>query len=63
MEKRDEIMLAKKRRAKLLDELNKTGCTATKLATKHKVTPQRMSQLLTLARKEAIDAIKYGSRR
>lgn len=53
MEKRKEIEIAKKRRAKLLDEFKKLGCTKTKFAAKHKLTNARMWQLLNLAEKEA----------
>lgn len=44
---------AKKRRAKYLAEQGRTGWTATKLAIKYKMTPQRMSQLLRMAVVEA----------
>jgi len=52
MEKKQEIRIAKKRRAKFLAEQQRTGWTATKLGNKYKVTPQRMSQLLRIAATE-----------
>jgi predicted 3-demethylubiquinone-9 3-methyltransferase (glyoxalase superfamily) len=52
MEKKQEISIARKRRAKLLAEQRRTGWTATKLGHKYKVTPQRMSQLLRMAATE-----------
>jgi len=56
MEKAIEIEKAKKRRAKLLDEFNRSGWTKSKLARKHGMTPARMGQLL----KKAIDDLSVS---
>jgi hypothetical protein len=46
---------ARKRRAKLLDELNRKQWTVTKLALHHGVTPARMGQLIKKAKDEIHD--------
>jgi hypothetical protein len=57
IEKSVEIAQAKKRRSKFLHEFNLSGMSMRKFATKKKVSAQRMSQLLKLARGEAHEAI------
>lgn len=49
MEKKVEIAIAKKRRAKLLKEFNQLGWTKSKFALKHKISPARMCKLLNMA--------------
>lgn len=57
IEKKVEIAQAKKRRSKFLHEFNLCGLTMRKFAAKKKVSPQRMSQLLKMARSEAHEPI------
>lgn len=52
MEKAKEIEIAKKRRAKLLEEFKRLGWTKSKFAAKHKLTNARMWQLLKMAEEE-----------
>ncbi len=49
---KERVALAKKRRAKYLDELTRRGCTITVLAEKYKLSTVRMGQLLKQARAE-----------
>lgn len=50
-------LAAQKRRAKLLDELNRRKWTISKLADKHGVTRARMGQLIALAK---LDVLRGG---
>lgn len=52
MEKKVEIAIAKKRRAKLLNEFNKLGWTKSKFALKHNISSARMCKLLNMAKDE-----------
>lgn len=47
---KERIALAKKRRAKYLDELVRRDCTITILAEKYKMSSMRMGQLIKQAR-------------
>lgn len=52
MEMKKRKNIAKKRRAKLLAEIEKRGCTQQTLADKYGVTVQRINSLLRKARRD-----------
>jgi hypothetical protein len=54
MEKKTEIAIAKKRRAKLLKEFNRLDCTKSKFALKHNMSSARMCKLLNMAINEQL---------
>lgn len=54
MEKKQEIRIAKSRRAKIFAEYQKRKWTQVKLAKKYGITPQRMGQLLKKAKMETV---------
>jgi hypothetical protein len=54
IEKKIEIAQAKLRRGNMLVEFEASGLTQFKFAKKKKISPQRMSQLLSMARDEYV---------